>query len=199
MTKRDLITAAVGGLIAVALAGGASWAAIGDTGTIQACYDSAGNLKVVSSLPCPRNQTLLEWNREGPKGTDGRNGTNGRDGKDGEDGVSVASVALSKGDDANCPEGGSRFTAVNGVSTYACNGRDGAAGVGSLDALQGAPCNNGAGDAQISYASNGSVSLKCLVTRTLTVATSSTLGANGTVTSAPAGISCPGTAPRRLN
>ena len=51
MTKRDLITAAVGGLIAVALAGGASWAAIGDTGTIQACYDSAGNLKVVSSLP----------------------------------------------------------------------------------------------------------------------------------------------------
>jgi len=82
MTKRDLITAAVGGLIAVALAGGASWAAIGDTGTIQACYDSAGNLKVVSSLPCPRNQTLLEWNREGPKGTDGRNGTNGRDGKD---------------------------------------------------------------------------------------------------------------------
>jgi hypothetical protein len=56
----------------------------------------------------------------GPKGDPGTNGTNGTNG------TSVTSAALSVGD-ANCPDGGSSFTAVSGT-TYACNGPQGPKG-----------------------------------------------------------------------
>ena len=59
----------------------------------------------------------------GPQGANGATGPAGTNGTDGRDGVSVVSVPLSSGD-ANCPNGGSRLTAANGV-TYACNGAPG--------------------------------------------------------------------------
>jgi hypothetical protein len=58
----------------------------------------------------------------GKAGVDGRDGTNGTDGVDGDAGVSVTSADEPAG--TNCANGGSKFTAANGVS-YACNGRNG--------------------------------------------------------------------------
>ncbi len=62
----------------------------------------------------------------GPAGAPGDVGPAGPAGADGADGVSVTSTALAAGD-SNCPNGGSKFTAVNGA-TFACNGADGSAG-----------------------------------------------------------------------
>jgi hypothetical protein len=55
----------------------------------------------------------------GKAGADGKDGANGSDGADGHDGVSVTSAVEPAG--SNCINGGSKFTAANGV-TYACNG-----------------------------------------------------------------------------
>jgi hypothetical protein len=57
------------------LAGGLAWGAIGDGGVIQGCYDSGGNVKVVSALPCPKGYTPFRWNQEGPQGPPGPSGT----------------------------------------------------------------------------------------------------------------------------
>jgi hypothetical protein len=58
----------------------------------------------------------------GKPGADGKDGTSGTNGADGKDGVSVTSAVEPAG--SNCANGGSKFTAANGVS-YACNGSDG--------------------------------------------------------------------------
>jgi hypothetical protein len=63
--------------------------------------------------------------KAGADGKDGANGTNGADGADGADGVSVTSAVEPAG--SNCANGGSKFTAANGV-TYACNGAPGSGG-----------------------------------------------------------------------
>ena len=96
---------------------------------------------------------------------------------------------------ANCANGGSKFTAANNNVTYACDGSGGTGGIGSLDALRGSPCNNGAGTTEITYGSNGSVSLTCgaQTRHALTVTLNSISGGSGTVTSSPVGISCSGT------
>ena len=74
------------------------WLGLGNTGTVE---------EFITSL-------------RGPAGTSGTNGTNGTNG------VSVSSSSVAPGD-ANCPDGGSRFTSVSG-STFACNWAPGAAG-----------------------------------------------------------------------
>jgi hypothetical protein len=61
----------MGGAVAIMLAGGVAWAAIGDGGVIQGCYDSGGNVKVVAALPCPRGYTPFQWNQQGPPGIPG--------------------------------------------------------------------------------------------------------------------------------
>jgi hypothetical protein len=66
----------------------------------------------------------------GAKGADGQNGANGTNGTNGDDGVSVISADEPAGE--NCADGGSKFTAANGV-TYACNGADGAPGADGAD------------------------------------------------------------------
>jgi hypothetical protein len=116
MTKRDFVAAAAGALAASALAGGVAWAAIPDSsGVIQGCYNSGGNLKVVSELPCPHGYTSLPWNQQGPKGDPGL------------DGVSPTVTQLSPGD-ANCPDGGAALTDASGSTAYVCNGAAGADG-----------------------------------------------------------------------
>jgi collagen triple helix repeat protein len=57
----------------------------------------------------------------GPAGANGKDGTNGTNGKDGTNGVSVTSSSASL---AECPAGGTKFTAANGTSK-ACNGKEG--------------------------------------------------------------------------
>jgi hypothetical protein len=77
MSRRDLIAAAIGALVTTVLASGIAWAAggiPGSDGTIQGCYDSGGNLKVVAALPCPKNYTPLPWNQQGVKGDKGEKG-----------------------------------------------------------------------------------------------------------------------------
>ena len=78
MKRRDVLAAAVGAIAATALAGGIAWAAVpADGGVIQGCYDSGGNLKVVSALPCPKGYTALAWSQQGPKGDKGEPGDPG--------------------------------------------------------------------------------------------------------------------------
>jgi hypothetical protein len=166
----------------LALAGGIAYAAIPDDGkTFTACmFKNVGTVRLIDpSLPssslmshCSSLETQISWNQKGqpgatgpagpagPAGPTGKDGTNGKDGKDGsngQDGVSVTSTAEPAG--ANCANGGSKFTAANGV-TYACNGGGGSAV--SLDALQGTQC-NGTGTTDVTYdVNNGAVTLKCL-------------------------------------
>ncbi len=81
MRKRELIATAVGAIVATVLAGSVAWAAIpGDGGVIQGCYDTGGNLKVVSALPCPKNYTALQWNQQGVPGPRGETGDKGEQG-----------------------------------------------------------------------------------------------------------------------
>lgn len=120
------------GLTAVllALAGGVAYATIPDSGGVYtACMlDGAGTIRLIDpSLPstnvishCTPKETQIAWNAKGDPGPPGK------DGADGKDGVSVTSTALASGD-ANCPNGGSKFVAANGV-TYACDGADGTNG-----------------------------------------------------------------------
>ena len=62
---------------------------------------------------------------QGPKGDNGQQGPKGDAGAPGQDGTSVTSASEPSG--ANCPNGGSKFTAANG-DAYACNGAKGDTG-----------------------------------------------------------------------
>lgn len=142
MKGRNLIAAAIGAMVVAAVAGGVAWATIPDAGgIIHTCYSQAtGTWRPIDypTAKCKSGETQLDFNQkgvkgdtgpQGPAGTSGppgKDGTNGADGKNGKDGITVTSAALGQGD-ANCPDGGSRFTAVNG-DTYACNGPPGVAG-----------------------------------------------------------------------
>lgn len=86
ITKRGVIAAFMGGAVAIILASGVAWAAIGDGGVIQGCYDSGGNVKVVAALPCPRGYTPFQWNQQGPPGIPGAIGGTGPVGAKGDKG-----------------------------------------------------------------------------------------------------------------
>jgi hypothetical protein len=62
----------------MAIAGGISYAAIpASNGTISACKDNKGALKVIDAeagQTCANNQQPLSWNQEGPAGVDGVSG-----------------------------------------------------------------------------------------------------------------------------
>jgi hypothetical protein len=78
--------------VAVVAAAGVAYASggiPGADGTIQGCYDSGGNLKVVSALPCPKGYTPLQWNQQGQPGKDGTNGSDGTNGTDGVSGYEI--------------------------------------------------------------------------------------------------------------
>lgn len=137
MNRKRLMTSAVGALVAAAIAGSVAYATIpGPDGTINGCYrtsedDQKGQLRVVNDpTACRSNESPISWNQVGPRGEQGPQGERGiqgppgTDGADGADGVNVTSAALSKGD-ANCPDGGSQFTAAGNNITFACNGAPG--------------------------------------------------------------------------
>jgi hypothetical protein len=120
LNSRALLVGLV--LVVGAAAAGMAYAAIPDSaGVIHGCYSPNGAkqkngtpLNIIDSdlASCNRNQAEAVWNQTGPPGADGA------------DGVSVTSASLSPGD-ANCPDGGSQFTAANDNMTYACNGAKG--------------------------------------------------------------------------
>jgi hypothetical protein len=89
-------------------------AAHATTGEIDACFKpSNGTLYLLGGgsgrTECQSGDIPISWNTVGVNG---------------QDGVSVTSQSLAPGDDPACPNGGSKFTAENGVS-YACNGSNG--------------------------------------------------------------------------
>jgi len=123
---------------------GVAYAAIPDGNKVfTACMlKNVGTVRLIDkSLPstnlmshCTDKEIEISWNQKGqdgapgapgatgpagPAGPAGKDGTNGTDGKDG---ISVSSAVEPAG--TNCANGGSKFTAANGV-TYACNGSDG--------------------------------------------------------------------------
>jgi hypothetical protein len=119
MKRRDVIAALAGAAVCMVLAGGVAWAAIpGPGGVIQGCYDSGGNVKVVESLPCPKNYTAFQWNQQGLPGP---KGDRGDDGADGANGVSPTVTQLPEGD-ATCAAGGAALTDASGSTAYVCNG-----------------------------------------------------------------------------
>lgn len=108
-------------------------AAQATTGTINACFKpSNGTLYLLGEgsgrHECQPGDIPINWSTEGVNG---------------QDGVSVTSETLAPGDDAACPNGGSKFTAANGVS-YACNGTDGQDGVDGQDGQDGVDGQDGA-------------------------------------------------------
>ena len=118
---------------AIALGAGVAYAAIPDsTGVIQGCYDSGGNLKVVSTLPCPKGWTPLSWNQkgtpglngsDGAPGTNGSNGSNGTNGTNGTNGVSGYQIVT---DSMEFPAG----TSAAGDFNVGCPGNKVAVGGG---------------------------------------------------------------------
>jgi hypothetical protein len=70
-----LVAVAVFGLVSAVQA--AVLAIPGPDGQIQGCYDSGGNLRVVSALPCPKGFTPLAWSQTGPQGPAGPAGPTG--------------------------------------------------------------------------------------------------------------------------
>ncbi len=71
--------------------------------------------------------------KEGKAGTNGKDGTDGTNGTNGTNGESVTNTPLPKGN-ANCGEGGAEFkVGATGTPTYACNGKAGGGGSGTLE------------------------------------------------------------------
>jgi len=101
-------------------------AADATTGEIDACFKpSNGTLYLLGGgsgrSECQSGDIPISWNSAGLNG---------------QDGVSVTSHSLAPGDDSACPNGGSKFTAANGV-TYACNGSNGQNGRDGQDGQNG--------------------------------------------------------------
>jgi hypothetical protein len=143
MGRRDVIAALAGAAVVVVFAGGVAWAAIPDaSGVLNGCYSERdGSLRLVDSgAECKARELAISWSQQGPKGDKGDkgdrgdqggqgdpglDGTNGTNGQDGINGIGVMSETELPG--LNCADGGSKFTAANGV-TYACDGAQGPQG-----------------------------------------------------------------------
>jgi hypothetical protein len=77
-------------IVAVALAGGATYALIPQDGVISACFvKSTGALRVIDATvaSCRPGETPLSWNQQGVQGLQGPAGPDGPAGADGADGA----------------------------------------------------------------------------------------------------------------
>ena len=79
---------------------------------------------------------------QGLAGAPGPVGLQGPAGEAGEAGASVIAVALTSGD-TNCANGGSKFIAGDGSTTFACNGAAGEAGAAGAAGVPGTPGTKG--------------------------------------------------------
>ena len=118
--RRSVFAFVLGATLAAAFLVGRN--ALATTETISACFKpSNGTLYLLGESSgrevCQPGDIPISWNTAGVNG---------------QDGVSVRSEQLAPGDDAACPNGGSKFTAANGVS-YACNGANGVDGQDGSD------------------------------------------------------------------
>ena len=124
MKSRELVGAAAGALLAIALAGGVAWAATTAGSKINGCYQkNQGQLRVIDlgADTCRPSEEGIAWSQAGipgEKGDAGDRGASGRDGRDGRDGTSATVEPESPG--AHCPTGGAKVVSASGV-TYVCS------------------------------------------------------------------------------
>jgi hypothetical protein len=128
--RRTVFAFALGAALTTAVFVGR--AAHATTGEINACFKpSNGTLYLLGEgsgrTECQPGDIPISWSTTGVNG---------------QDGVSVTTETLAPGDDAACPNGGSKFTAANGVS-YACNGSNGVDGEDGQDGADGQDGVNG--------------------------------------------------------
>ena len=102
--RRTIFAFVLGAALATAVFVGR--AAHATTGQIDACFKpSNGTLYLLGEgsgrTECQPGDIPISWSTEGVNG---------------QDGVSVTTEALAPGDDPACPNGGSKFTAANGVT-----------------------------------------------------------------------------------
>lgn len=86
------LTVALAASAALAVAGGTAAAALpGPDGTIAACYDNSGKVRVLDPAldpkSCGNNETSLNWNQTGPQGPKGDTGPQGPKGDAGPQGA----------------------------------------------------------------------------------------------------------------
>ena len=122
--RRTVFAFVLGAALAAAVFVGR--AAHATTGEISACFKpSNGTLYLLGEASgrqeCQPGDIPITWNSSGLNG---------------QDGTSVTSEQLAPGDDAACPNGGSKFTAASGV-TYACSGTNGVDGQDGQDGQDG--------------------------------------------------------------
>ena len=122
--RRTVFAFVLGAALAAAVFVGR--AAHATTGEISACFKpSNGTLYLLGETSgrqeCQPGDIPISWNTAGLNG---------------QDGTSVTSEQLAPGDDAACPNGGSKFTSASGV-TYACSGTNGVDGQDGQDGQDG--------------------------------------------------------------
>ena len=186
MSRRRRLLLGSSVVLLVLTGGSLAWGAIpaGD-GVITGCYrEGTGDLRVVdASQTCRRGEARLTWNQTGTQGPAGAQGLPGPQGPAGDDGVDGQDGATGPAGPAG-PAGPSGPAGPQGDK-----GNPGT--VASLDALAGAPCRAGTPDEGVVDISwSGDVgTIRC---RADALALTVTIpgGTGGTVTSAPAGISC---------
>lgn len=152
MTRRNLVAAAAGAVVAAVLAGSVAWAAIpGPGGVYSACMlKNVGTVRLIDkSLPpgnlmshCkPALEVEITWNQQGLQGLPGAPGTPGAAGTDGEDGepfsgtftspngeyslsVTNSGIALAHGSDTALLLSGSDITVLTGSDLRLDAGED---------------------------------------------------------------------------
>lgn len=125
MSKRYLFGVVAGALAAGVLASGiAAHVFPGTGGVINGCYKkNEGQLRVIDprSDHCRPSEVAIVWNEQGVKGDKGDKGDMGEAGEPGKDGLDGSSVIVEpEAAGANCPAGGAKLTAGNGVA-YVCS------------------------------------------------------------------------------
>jgi hypothetical protein len=138
-SRRRLLAAGALAAVAVVVAASYGYAAVTATNqTYTGCLQGGSITNVaIGSAPtkaCPNNAVQISWSQTGPQGLPGQNGAPGAPG------VSVSSATEPPG--VNCAQGGSKFTAANGV-TYACNGTKGDKGDPGANGTNGTNGTNG--------------------------------------------------------
>ena len=184
---------ATGATIALTIGGTTAYAAIAGgpvdaSGVVHGCYTNAaisGSHALVlqdAGSTCPKGTTPVSWNEQGPAGATGPAGPAGPTGATGATGPA--------GDTGPAGPAGPMGPA-GGVGPQ---GPQGPAGSSSLDALNGTTCDAGSsnpGALQLTYGSNGSVSLTCVPTTLYTLTVTIPVGdPRDSVISNPAGIDC---------
>lgn len=169
----------VAAITALLLSTGIASASIPDqSGLIHGCYAKGGDFRLIDAPKeqCKAGEKAVQWSQTGPQGPAGAAGATGAQGQVGPVGPTG-------------PQGPEGPVGPSGPAG------PGGAGLESLDQLEGVPCRVGQpeeGVVVLDYdAATREISLTCTPSNVHTLTVTIAGGGPGTVTSNPAGISCP--------